>query len=217
MDTTGLTELARESANGPGKVITAKLDVTRESQVTTVVEHLCRAAGGLNALINSAGILQDGLLVSKNAELISRLPSTQWRRVVDTNLTGGFLVTREVVAWMLKNGIGCGVIVNMSSLSRAGHLGQSMYAASKAGLDAATKTWALELAQYGIRVGAIAPGMIDTPMLRRLPDKVRVELLSQIPAGAFGSVADIWMAVKFAIECDYFNGKVIEVDGGASF
>ena len=85
---------------------------------------------------------------------------------------------------------------------------------AKAALAANTNTWSREFARFGIRVGAIAPGMIETPMTQGMNQKARDALVARIPVGRIGAPEDIWVAVKFVIECDYFNGKVIDVDGG---
>jgi 3-oxoacyl-[acyl-carrier protein] reductase len=120
-----------------------------------------------------------------------------------------------VAATMLERREPEGVIVNISSLARSGNEGQSVYAASKAGLDAATRTWALELARHHIRVAAIAPGVIDTPILENISDEARAALLAGIPVGRFGTPEEVWLALRFILECSFFTGRVIEVDGGA--
>jgi 3-oxoacyl-[acyl-carrier protein] reductase len=125
-------------------------------------------------------------------------------------------MVREVVAKMAKTGTKPGVIVNMSSIARHGNRGQSNYSAAKSALATNTKTWALEFAPFGIRVGAIAPGMIETPMTAGMNDKAREALVGMIPVGRIGVPEDIWTAVKFVLECDYFNGRTIDVDGGLS-
>src|SRR5262249_43147179 len=107
-----------------------------------------------------------------------------------------------------------GVIVNLSSIAKNGNRGQSNYVAAKAALAANTKTWALELAPYGIRVGAVAPGMIETPMTQGMKPNARDALVALIPVGRIGVPEDIWVAIGFIVECDYFNARTIEVDGG---
>ena len=106
------------------------------------------------------------------------------------------------------------MIVNISSVSRHGNRGQSNYVAAKSALAANTVTWAREFAQFGIRVGAIAPGMIETPMTKGMNQKARDALVAAVPVGRIGLPEDIWLAVQFALECDYFNGRCIDVDGG---
>src|SRR5262249_38484194 len=154
-------------------------------------------------------ILRDGLLVKKDKTTgqIARLTLEQWNAVLAVNLTGATLMVREVAAQMAETGQRPGVIVNMSSLARYGNRGQSNYVAAKAALAANTVTWARELAPFAIRVGAIAPGMIETPMTQGMNQKARDALVAAVPVGRAGTPEDIWLAVKFVIECDYFNGR----------
>jgi 3-oxoacyl-[acyl-carrier protein] reductase len=217
IDADGLNLLEAESANLSGRIFTMKLDVSQEPSIVDFVKEASRQFDGINTLVNNAGILRDGLLAKPEAGWIKKLPTSQWKRVIDVNLTGPYLMTREVVADMLKRGINGGVIVNISSVARSGNPGQSNYSASKAGLDAATRTWALELASNGIRVGSIAPGLIDTPMLNEIPEEAREALIAKIPLMRVGMPHEIWLALKFIIECDYFTSRVIEVDGGVTF
>jgi 3-oxoacyl-[acyl-carrier protein] reductase len=171
---------------------------------------------GVNVLVNSAGIARDGLLVSADPEGLKKLPLTQWRKVVEVNLTGQFLITREFAARVIERRPPEAVIVNLSSVARAGNPGQSNYAASKAGLDACTRTWALELARYGVRVGGIAPGVTDTGFLDGFSDTAKARLRDGIPLGRLGRPADLWLAVRFILECEFFTGRTVEVDGGAA-
>ena len=106
--------------------------------------------------------------------------------------------------------------MNISSIARHGNRGQSNYTAAKAALAANTVTWAKEFAAFGIRVGAVAPGMIETPMTQGMNQKARDGLVSMIPVGRIGVPEDIWLGVRFVLECDYFNGRCIDVDGGLS-
>ena len=129
----------------------------------------------------------------------------------------GLMGLREVVTLMLENGVNPGLVVNISSITGAGNPGQGNYAAAKAGLDAATRTWALELAQHGIRVGGIAPGLIDTPMAAGLAAAARTEMIADVPLGRMGRPEEIWAALRFIVECDFFTGRVVLVDGGASY
>jgi len=212
----GLRGLKAEAAALPGALTVATLDVADEASVAAFVELAARALGGeLNLLLNNAGVLRDGLLVAWEDGAARKLPLTQWNKVIDVNLTGQFLMAREVAAKMIESGTR-GVIVNISSLARAGNRGQSSYAASKAGLDACTRTWALELAAHGIRVGGVAPGVIDTPILGDVSATALQSLLAGIPVGKLGTSEEVWEAVKFVLTCDFFTGRTVEVDGGAS-
>ncbi|MFP3941309.1 MAG: SDR family oxidoreductase [Thermoanaerobaculia bacterium] len=211
----GLRRLAARGRELDGELAVAKVDVTDEASVADFTAEAVRRLGGVDALVNCAGIARDGELVRPEEGELKRLPLPQWRKVLEVNLTGQYLITREVVAHMLEAGHP-GVVVNISSLARAGNPGQSNYAASKAGLDACTRTWALELAPHGIRVGGVAPGVTDTAFLEGFGDDARERLRAQVPLGRLGRPEEIWQAVRFVIECDFFTGRTVEVDGGAA-
>lgn len=215
IDPHGLQRLMAEVEALPGRVEAFAGDISDEGSVKGFVRDATQRLDGINVVVNNAAMLLDGLLVAEEEGWIRRLPTAQWRKVLDTNLTGQFLVTREIAAGMLERHEREGVIVNLSSLARTGNPGQSGYAASKAGLDAATRTWALELAPYGIRVASIAPGVIQTPILDHISEPARADLLAGIPLARFGEPGEVWLALRFILECRFFTGRVIEVDGGA--
>ncbi|RKG56207.1 SDR family oxidoreductase [Corallococcus sp. AB011P] len=203
----------------PAGIHRRKLDVSNEQDVMDFVQWAHGAMGGLNGLINNAGILRDALLVKKDRTTgqIKKLSTADWNAVIGVNLTGATLMVREVVTKMVETDQRPGVIVNMSSIARHGNRGQSNYVSAKAALAANTVTWSREFAPFGIRVGAIAPGMIETPMTQGMNQKARDALVAAIPVGRIGEPEDIWQAVKFIVECDYFNGRTIDVDGGHNF
>ena len=215
VDEQGLAELAEEV---DGELATKTADVTDEEQVVELVEATAEAFGEVNGLVNNAGIFRDGLLVSQDRETgeVSKMSLQQWQSVIDVDLTGPFLCTREVAAHILENDVDGGVIVNISSVSRHGNQGQSNYSAAKAGLVADTKLWAEELSRHNIRVGAIAPGFIETPILDGMPDKMREKMISGVPLGRAGKPEEIHRALEFIIECDYFTGRCLDVDGGVT-
>jgi 3-oxoacyl-[acyl-carrier protein] reductase len=217
VDVKGLERLSALAEGAPGAIWSSKLDVSQEASVTAFVKEASQKFNGINVVVNNAGILRDGLLATTEAGWIKKLPTAQWKQVLDVNLTGPYLVTREVMGEVLTRGVKPSVVVNISSISHDGNPGQSNYSASKAGLDACTRTWALELAKHGVRVGAVAPGVIETPMLKHISDDAMKSLVAGIPVGRIGQPEEVWQAVKFIIECDFFTGRVIEVDGGASF
>ena len=194
-------------------------DVGDEQSCIDFVAWANEVSGGINALINNAGIIRDGLLVRKDRKTgeVTTLSKEKWDQVIRTNLDGPTWMTREVVADMVRRGDSAGVIVNMSSISRHGNRGQSNYVASKASVAANTVTWSREFAPYGARVGAIAPGMVETPMTRGMNQKARDAAVAAIPVGRIGVPEDLWLAVRFVLECDYFNGRTIDVDGGMGF
>lgn len=212
----GLAALAESTRGLPGKVHTRKLDVASEAEVGGFVDWAAGAMGGLNALINNAGILRDGLLVKKDRTTgqVSKLTREQWDAVLGVNLTGATFMVRDTVAKMAATDQRPGVIVNMSSIARHGARGQSNYVSAKAALAANTVTWAREFAPLGVRVGGVAPGMIETPMTQGMNQKARDALVAAVPVGRIGVPEDIWLAVKFVLECDYLNGETIDVHGG---
>jgi len=200
----------------PAGVQRRRLDVADEADVKRFVEWAHGALGGLNALVNNAGIIRDGLLVKKDRTTgeVTTLSTADWNAVIGVNLTGATLMVREVVARMARTGTRPGVIVNISSVARHGNRGQSNYVAAKAALAANTVTWAREFAPLGIRVGAVAPGMVETPMTQGMNPKARDALVAVVPVGRVGLPEDVWLAVKFVLECDYFDGRCVDVDGG---
>jgi 3-oxoacyl-[acyl-carrier protein] reductase len=212
----GLAALAESTRGLPGKVHTRKLDVSNEADVGAFVDWAYGAMGGLNSLINNAGILRDGLLVKKDKTSgeITKMSKEQWDAVIGVNLTGATFMVRDTVAKIVASEQGPGVIVNMSSIARHGNRGQSNYTSAKAALAANTVTWSKEFAPFKIRVGSVAPGMIETPMTQGMNQKARDALVAAIPVARIGLPEDIWLAVKFVLECDYFNGRTIDVDGG---
>jgi len=212
----GLADTLELARGASGKLHARQLDVGKEADITAFVEWAHGAMGGLNAVVSNAGILRDGLLVRKDRHTgaVTVLSREQWDAVLAVNLTGATLLVREAVRKMVETGTRPGVVVSMSSIARHGNRGQSNYVAAKAALAANTFTWAREFAPFGIRATAVAPGMIDTPMTRSMNAKAREALVSAIPAGRIGDPEDIWLAVRFCIECDYFNGRTVDVDGG---
>lgn len=203
----------------PAGIAKRKLDVSKQEDVASFVEWANKELGGLNGLVNNAGIIRDGLLVKQDRETkaIKRLSIEDWNAVLAVNLTGATMMVQEFAAKMAETGQKPGVIVNMSSISRHGNRGQSNYVAAKAAIAANTLTWARELAPFGIRCVAIAPGMVETPMTRGMNQKARDAVVAAIPVGRIGVPEDLWLAVRFGLECDYFNARTVDVDGGMSF
>ena len=203
-------------ASLPSGIHRKRCDVSDEADCEALVAFAHEAMGGLNGLINNAGILRDQLVVKKDREsgAIRKFKTADWNAVIGVNLTGAFFMVREFAAKLVEEDVKPGVIVNMSSVARHGNRGQSNYVSAKAALAANTVTWAREFSRYGIRVGAIAPGMVETPMTRGMNQAARDALVAAIPVGRIGEPEDLWLAVKFIIECDYFNGRTVDVDGG---
>jgi 3-oxoacyl-[acyl-carrier protein] reductase len=207
-----------DAAKGlPGRVVARTMDVTNEAQVRDSIEAAREALGGLNLLINNAGIFRDGLLVKTDkttGKVTTTMSLDDWEKVLKVDLTGPFLCTREFTRVVIDGGTKDAVVVNISSVSRAGNPGQGNYSAAKAGLVADTKLWAQELARYGIRVAAIAPGFIQTPILDGMRPEVLEKMVSQVPLRRTGTPDEIFAGVKFIVECGYFTGRCLDIDGG---
>jgi 3-oxoacyl-[acyl-carrier protein] reductase len=216
LDEAKIAEVVAEAADLPGKVYGFVADVSKEDQVVKLIADASAAMGGLNALVNNAGLFRDGLLVKKDKDSgdIKKMSLANWQKVIDVDLTGPFLCTREFAAHMLATGTKSSVVIAISSVSRHGNPGQTNYSAAKAGLIADTKLWAQELSRYGIRTGAVAPGFIQTPILDGMKPEALAMMVKAVPLGRTGTPREIYLAVKFIIECDYFTGRCVDVDGG---
>ena len=189
-------------------------DAANEDSVVGVLDRVTRDFGVLDGLINNAGIVRDGMLIKvKDGQVVGKMSLAQWQAVIDTNLTGVFLCAREAAQHMISHNVR-GVIVNVSSISRAGNYGQTNYSAAKAGVAAMTVVWAKELARYGIRVGAVAPGFIRTPMVEAMKREALAKMTSPIPLGRLGEPEEIAHAVGFIFENELFTGRCVEVDAG---
>jgi 3-oxoacyl-[acyl-carrier protein] reductase len=199
----------RAESGIPGQV----LDVSKEKDVEAFFESYAAAHGAPDVLVNNAGITADALFIKQKGEEIVKFPFANWERVLNVNLTGVFLCAREAAFQMVKHKVK-GVIVNISSISRAGNLGQTNYSAAKSAVDAMTVTWAKELSRYGIRVGAIAPGYINTEMVAKIRPDVLEKIVANIPVGRLGEMEEISRTVQFIVANDFLTGRVLEVDGG---
>ena len=160
----------------------------------------------IDVLVNNAGITRDGLLVKVKDGVTTTMSLDNFRNVLEVNLVGVFLCAREAAAKMADNN--GGVIINISSVSRAGNLGQTNYSAAKSGVDAMTVTWSKELARYNIRCAAIAPGYINTEMVRAIRPEVLDKITSQVPLKRLGEMHEISKTVQFIIEkrfCQWQN------------
>lgn len=188
-------------------------NVADEAQVIAMVARVTEDFGALHGLVNNAGILRDGLLLKVRDGEISTMSLAQWQAVIDVNLTGVFLCTREVAARMVE-AKSEGVIVNISSISRAGNMGQTNYSAAKAGVASATVVWAKELARYVIRVAGIAPGFIETEMVASMKPEALEKMTAGIPLKRMGKPAEIAHSVAYIFENDYYTGRILELDGG---
>jgi 3-oxoacyl-[acyl-carrier protein] reductase len=189
-------------------------NVAAEDIIGTTFEQIVADFGRLDGLINNAGIARDAMLVKvKDGQVTGKMTLAQWQAVIDVNLTGVFLCAREAAGHMIRVNSG-GVIVNISSISRAGNVGQTNYSAAKAGVAAMTVVWAKELARYGIRVGAVAPGFTRTPMVEEMKPEVLAKVIAPVPLRRLGEADEIAHAVSFIFENDFFTGRCLDIDGG---
>ena len=209
-----LDELNKNLGLPSEDVLLVPCDVSNESQVDKAFETIARHFGGLDLLVNNAGITRDALMLKfKDGQRQSRMSLSDWNAVINVNLTGVFLCTRAAAEQMVSTGSG-GLVINISSISRGGNMGQSNYSAAKAGVAAMTVTWAKEFARYGIRVNTISPGFIGTEMVRSMKPEALAKLQAMIPAGRIGEPDEIAHTVQYLMENDFVNGRNIEVDGG---
>ncbi|ALX50399.1 3-oxoacyl-ACP reductase FabG [Lentibacillus amyloliquefaciens] len=182
------------------------VNIANEDEVTKLFNNVTDEFGKIDILVNNAGINKDGTLHKMSVD--------QWQQVLDVNLTGTFLCTREAAVRMKERNEGR--IISISSASWLGNFGQANYAASKAGVVGLTKTAARELAKNNITCNAICPGFIDTDMTRGVPDKVWDQMINKIPMGRAGAPSDVGNMIAFLAsdEASYITGEVINVGGG---
>jgi 3-oxoacyl-[acyl-carrier protein] reductase len=191
-----------------------RVNVGDENEVSAAMARVVADFGRLDGLVNNAGIVRDALLVKvKDGAVVARMTLAQWNAVINVNLSGVFLCAREAAAQMIELGNG-GVIVNISSISRAGNAGQSNYSAAKAGVESMGAVWAKELARFGIRVASIAPGFTHTDILSAMRPEVLEKLTAPVPLKRLGKPDEIAHAVRFIFENDFFTGRCIDIDGG---
>lgn len=191
-------------------------NVSVEEDVEKMFAAVISDFGTLDGLINNAGITRDGLLLKVDREtgkVAKKMTMDQWNPVIAVNLTGTFLCGREAAAQMVNLGVkGC--IINISSISRSGNMGQTNYTATKAGVQAMAVTWSKELSRYGIRVASIAPGYIATEMVLGMKQEALDKIAAGIPAKRLGQPEEIAKTAAFIFENDYVTGRCFEVDGG---
>jgi 3-oxoacyl-[acyl-carrier protein] reductase len=182
------------------------VDVADLAAVQDAVKATLARFGRIDGLVNNAGVVADAQL--------TKMSEAQWDRVIDINLKGVFNCTRAAVDALLAS---TGAIVNISSIvGLTGNVGQTNYAAAKAGVLGMSKTWARELGRKGVRSNAICPGFIETPILAKMPLRLIDEMVAQIPQKRMGQPREIAAAAVFLLsaEASYINGATLEVTGG---
>ena len=190
-----------------GSARAATLDVGDPSSVESCVASVCQAHERIDILVNNAGITRDNLLL--------RMKPEDWESVLSTNLDGTYRMCRAIVPTMVRAKYGR--IVNITSVvGTLGNPGQANYAASKAGVEAFSRSLARELGSRNITINCVAPGFIDTDMTRALDSKQRDALLSQVPLGRLGTPQDVADAVAFLVgsRATYVTGITLHVNGG---
>jgi 3-oxoacyl-[acyl-carrier protein] reductase len=214
LDHTGLQDTVRLCAKAGGKAKDYAADVTDEAAVEATFSNIRQELGSVDGVINNAGVTCDAVLVkAQNGKVQKKMSLEDFHNVIAVDLQGVFLCGREAAVHMIEGGRG-GVIVNVSSISRVGNIGQTNYSAAKAGVAAMTVTWAKELARYRIRVAGIAPGFCDTRMVANIPEKVRDRIISTIPLRRLAQPDEIGRTALFILQNDYCNGRILEIDGG---
>lgn len=204
---TKLAEVKAEIEAAGGKAETFALDVSNEDAIKTGAKEIVARLGAVHILVNNAGVTRDTLML--------RMKTTDWDDVLDTNLKGAFLLTQALLQPMMK--ARWGRVINISSVNgQLGAPGQANYSASKAGLIGLTKSMAREFASRNITVNAVAPGFIETDMTHVLTEDQKNAMLSAVPLGRAGTVADIAAAVRFLAseEAGYITGHTLDVNGG---
>ncbi|MDA9177433.1 3-oxoacyl-[acyl-carrier-protein] reductase [Candidatus Pelagibacter sp.] len=189
------------------KIKILKFDISQSDKIEEFVDNAANELGGLDCIVNNAGITQDNLAIRMSIE--------EWRKVIDINLTSTFLMSKFAIKKMLKNKKG--KIINITSVvGHTGNLGQANYTASKAGLVAMSKSLAIEYAKKNININCISPGFIKTAMTDKIDEKFKEVIVSKIPSARLGEPKDIANAVLFLASdnSNYINGETLHVNGG---
>jgi len=202
-----VAELTAELDGVGDRLAFVRVDVSSADSAQVMVEAVLARFGTVDILVNNAGITQDAML--------SKMSLGEWQRVIDVNLNGVFYCTKFVAPILTAKGKG--KVINTSSIVGVnGNVGQTNYAATKAGVIGMTKTWAKELGYKGVNVNAVAPGFIETAMVAKMPEHILKAMADKVPLRRLGKPSDIAHAYLYlaSADSDYVNGTVLEVDGG---
>ena len=201
------TEKLNKLKNQFPKIITKKFDISNHSEIENFIEEVSKELGGIDILINNAGINRDNLSL--------RMKDEEWKKVIDINLTSTFLLSKHAIKKMLKNK--SGRVINITSVvGHTGNIGQTNYAASKAGTIGMSKSLSIEYAKKNITINCVSPGFIVSDMTSGIPEKIKEILLSKIPMGKMGSGEDVSNCAAFlsSDQASYITGETIHVNGG---
>ena len=188
-------------------LITEGFDISKHDEIDSFIDKVFSSLGGLDILINNAGITKDNLSL--------RMKNEEWQKVIDINLTSTFYLCKSAIKKMLKNKFGR--VVNITSIvGHTGNIGQSNYSASKAGIVALSKSLAIEYAKKNITINCVSPGFIQTNMTDKIPEQFKSELMSRIPMNRLGTGEDVSDTVAFlsSDSSSYITGETIHVNGG---
>ena len=188
-------------------ILVKRFDMSEHSRIVEFIDNVTLELGGLDILINNAGINIDNLSL--------RMKDEEWKKVIDINLTSTFLLTKSAIKKMLKNKFGR--IVNITSIvGHTGNLGQSNYSASKSAIIGMSKSLAIEYAKKNITINCVSPGFIQSNMTMNIAEKVKLYLTSKIPMGRLGTGEDVSNCVAFlsSAQASYITGETIHVNGG---
>jgi 3-oxoacyl-[acyl-carrier protein] reductase len=202
-----LSETTKDIGIAGGEALFFQEDVTDSFAIERVVDRVADDWGRIDILVNNAGVVRDARLED--------VTDSEWNETLDVNLRGAMVCTRAAVPHMIPRG--WGRILSASSIvARTGNYGQTAYAASKAGIIGLTRAWARELGPRGITANAVAPGFIDTMMVRSVPEKVLNEIVARTPAGRIGTPDEVAHVYVFLASdlASYMNGAIVGVDGG---
>jgi NAD(P)-dependent dehydrogenase (short-subunit alcohol dehydrogenase family) len=200
------SETVEQIKNNGGEAIAVAVNIADSESVKAMFEKVINELGEYNAIVNNAGINRDAML--------HKMTNVQWDQVISVDLTGTFYCVQEATKYLREKG--AGAIVNISSGSWLGNIGQANYAAAKAGVVGLTKTAARELARKGVTCNAICPGFIETDMTKSMSEAGWNTMMAKIPMGYAGKPKDVANLVAFLVseEATYITGEVINVGGG---